>query len=147
MFLLQILRIIPALAGNTVASVGGEGITADHPRTRGEHHSFCRTFGHHGGSSPHSRGTLFPCFTGFKRVGIIPALAGNTPRKTHLRCILQDHPRTRGEHVRQVDPDAIGIGSSPHSRGTQILNRDKIGKNGIIPALAGNTGFQQHGKQ
>ena len=76
------IRIIPALAGNTTVSDLQYTAAQDHPRSRGEYSSggCCRT--HHLGSSPLSRGIQVDRLSFCPIRRIIPALAGNTSRKT-----------------------------------------------------------------
>ena len=70
---------------------------------------------------------------------IIPAYAGST-----ATCFLRspnsaDHPRIRGEH-RCFDACGIqGPGSSPHTRGAQVVAEPRPQEQGIIPAYAGST--------
>ena len=72
------VRIIPALAGNTLVIPANQTSNKDHPRSRGE---YMRS--DHGervvaGSSPLSRGIPGPHRTVDDGRRIIPALAGNT---------------------------------------------------------------------
>ena len=70
--------IIPALAGNTVM-LGMSSMTAwDHPRACGEHFALVSLMLSRLGSSPRLRGTHLVDAGLHGRVGIIPALAGNT---------------------------------------------------------------------
>ena len=133
------LRIIPALAGNTEPRNERHNGSRDHPRSRGEY--FHRMLGGdtETGSSPLSRG--IPARPGILHlsVGIIPALAGNTPRLQGPCPCRPDHPRSRGEYVNQAAGWCYGRGSSPLSRGIpRHTHRPSLGR-GIIPALAGNT--------
>ena len=91
--------IIPALAGNTLASGVAAAITKDHPRSRGEYPSAWanRPTGH--GSSPLSRGILVGFPIGDLHEGIIPALAGNTMCRGMGWGRRSDHPRSRGEYL------------------------------------------------
>ena len=51
----------------------------------------------------------------------------------------RDHPRSRGEY-RGLQPDHVpALGSSPLSRGILAGCAGRVGDDGIIPALAGNT--------
>ena len=50
-----------------------------------------------------------------------------------------DHPRIRGEHLVSGEPDGVGRGSSPHTRGAQGCLLVSGGGEGIIPAYAGST--------
>ena len=72
------LGIIPAHAGNTVRQLADDMGYGDHPRACGEHSG--REFGgaEDQGSSPRMRGTLVPVSDEVRRIGIIPAHAGNT---------------------------------------------------------------------
>ena len=133
--------IIPACAGNTVfwnveGSAGG-----DHPRMRGEHKAnriHARLFR---GSSPHARGTLVTEVGGMRLFGIIPACAGNTSGRVAVCRLRGDHPRMRGEHLRELTLKRHPLGSSPHARGTHQGLRRQGGARRIIPACAGNTVF------
>ena len=132
-------RIIPAPAGNTTLSSGTLTPGSDHPRTCGEHcrdtHSICLGRG----SSPHLRGTPGHEESTWRRLRIIPAPAGNTARSGLLRGCRADHPRTCGEHGRQVGRAANDLGSSPHLRGTHGHGQRGRRLCRIIPAPAGNT--------
>ena len=77
--------IIPALAGNTIVSVARGNRTRDHPRACGEHARHWQQPPLDEGSSPRLRGTLHQIVFQRRRRGIIPALAGNTPRPPCLR--------------------------------------------------------------
>ena len=94
-------RIIPAYAGSTTSIASILRWLRDHPRIRGEH----------------------PCIVAdyIERGGIIPAYAGSTIRGMSVKELKTDHPRIRGEHsilrVRQY----VLKGSSPHTRGAQIV--------------------------
>ena len=70
---------------------------------------------------------------------IIPALAGNTPRRVIEGDYLTDHPRSRGEYASVGDGVFRASGSSPLSRGILGLRTRAAGPPRIIPALAGNT--------
>ena len=111
----------------------------DHPRVCGEHcgeHS--ASFGVLG-SSPRMRGTLRRAFRKFRRLGIIPAYAGNTQPVSPCRQCNRDHPRVCGEHNDDTTPDYGDVGSSPRMRGTPFVVIAVTVWRGIIPAYAGNT--------
>ncbi len=133
------LGIIPALAGNTDGSAWCSRRTWDHPRACGEHELAVCTFNTLQGSSPRLRGT--PPFVNrtFVWIGIIPALAGNTPLPASTRMALWDHPRACGEHTADGGTLVAQVGSSPRLRGTLSDQQQISGVGGIIPALAGNT--------
>ena len=106
---------------------------------RGEHYDEVSADVFVQGSSPHARGTR----RGFRRhefpYGIIPACAGNTRIVSFRSPRTWDHPRMRGEHSHAVDVFNLGVGSSPHARGTPSNMRAAWTASGIIPACAGNT--------
>ena len=91
------------------------------------------------GSSPLARGTLLRLgYRGHQR-GLIPARAGNTPRRRQPVTRAGAHPRSRGEHPLKVLTRRHVVGSSPLARGTPnaVTVVDEIP--GLIPARAGNT--------
>ena len=111
----------------------------DHPRACGEHLRKSKNLTQREGSSPRLRGTLLvACSTHF-RSGIIPALAGNTHRRSLLAHGSGDHPRACGEHWIDDYYRAAERGSSPRLRGTLVVEELAYFSPGIIPALAGNT--------
>ena len=91
--------IIPALAGNTCMLRPWVATRRDHPRSRGEYQ--CSLYMRSGdmGSSPLSRGILSVNSVHLGGLGIIPALAGNTPAISLFSRPSQDHPRSRGEYA------------------------------------------------
>ncbi len=93
-------RIIPARAGSTRVCASSDAERKDHPRSRGEHDWQRLRAAIPGGSSPLARGALperrMPC----GMFGIIPARAGSTDFAFSELLRGQDHPRSRGEHLR-----------------------------------------------
>ena len=73
---------------------------------------------------------------------IIPALAGNTYRRRSHQYLRGDHPRSRGEYLWLKAVEWFGKGSSPLSRGIQLMRTTTEVVIRIIPALAGNTIFK-----
>ena len=135
------MRIIPALAGNTLPASLLMCSNRDHPRACGEHEHRAVTPPVTQGSSPRLRGTLSVrhCVTNPR--GIIPALAGNTTVPTIAPSFHRDHPRACGEHYRLCSLGYLSMGSSPRLRGTLSCRAARTWPTGIIPALAGNTPF------
>ena len=78
----DLLRIIPACAGNTLDYIRDRGLAQDHPRLRGEHQIVKRKVSKAEGSSPLARGTRKSFGYCPPAAGIIPACAGNTYRRT-----------------------------------------------------------------
>ena len=112
--------IIPACAGNTRRFCFLFLLVRDHPRMCGEHGSRQKKEKSFSGSSPHVRGTRSGCCCGVGCFGIIPACAGNTPRRSWWRCRARDHPRMCGEHSHIEAMENLYKGSSPHVRGTLV---------------------------
>ena len=73
-------RIIPALAGNTLAAGYASADWGDHPRSRGEYANAAINGIASAGSSPLSRGIRRDFLPFRDQNRIIPALAGNTWR-------------------------------------------------------------------
>ena len=97
------LRIIPALAGNTLKNPGTTVATRDHPRSRGEY-LFSGAMGvGNAGSSPLSRGIHGFSESKLLKVRIIPALAGNTRYRSAPASSSGDHPRSRGEYAGSIE--------------------------------------------
>ena len=135
----RIVRIIPALAGNTWPSSAITAQIPDHPRSRGEYFRIPGHVAEHDGSSPLSRGIRRVAARRCARRGIIPALAGNTVAVQPQLLQQPDHPRSRGEYVQLRTGPLTLVGSSPLSRGIPQPPERATEKSGIIPALAGNT--------
>ena len=112
---------------------------AGDPRIRGEHESSTSRSRPSPGSSPHTRGAPIDRWDDRVQARIIPAYAGSTTPKLSRRGTSRDHPRIRGEHLRNVIIDAQKAGSSPHTRGAPTDSRSPSGAGRIIPAYAGST--------
>ena len=110
--------LIPARAGNTAsASYTAEPCRA-HPRSRGEHAGTFQTKSRETGSSPLARGTRCRGNREGVVVGLIPARAGNTLLHKKNANAYRAHPRSRGEHRKQLTISTLITGSSPLARGT-----------------------------
>ena len=73
------------------------------------------------------------------RSGIIPAYAGSTRRSSLASAAHPDHPRIRGEHLRNAYKLTKLDGSSPHTRGALAAQVGVDLLERIIPAYAGST--------
>jgi len=132
-------RLIPACAGNTVTTPLRASARAAHPRARGEHAGIDPTAESVVGSSPHTRGTHRHAGRDHRRVGLIPACAGNTVQPAGGGPGRWAHPRVRGEHGQATLDHAASNGSSPRARGTLLEVGEVDAGVGLIPACAGNT--------
>jgi len=111
----------------------------DHPRTRGEHGRLSGSSNLPLGSPPHTRGThTLHRHLGYD-IGITPAHAGNTQDVGIIEDVIEDHPRTRGEHASSATLGLSALGSPPHTRGTRQIEGKLLDETGITPAHAGNT--------
>ena len=90
--------IIPAYAGSTFRQVRRSGRRGDHPRVCGEHRRTPQKPDWSAGSSPRMRGAQRHLRYEVEVVGIIPAYAGSTDRRTCDIPKGRDHPRVCGEH-------------------------------------------------
>ena len=92
------VRIIPAYAGSTRATLYEVSVVPDHPRIRGEHRMLSPGGVFSAGSSPHTRGARDTCWRRGRGRGYIPAYAGSTGAFHDVAERLRDHPRIRGAH-------------------------------------------------
>ncbi len=116
----QLLRLIPAYAGNTRSEQIQRPAGLAHPRVCGEHPQ-CSTHGWSGcGSSPRMRGT--PSWSGrpARWSRLIPAYAGNTHGPGWTGCRPRAHPRVCEEHAIPRNAGDTTLGSSPRMRGTRV---------------------------
>ena len=132
-------RLIPARAGNTISGRSPVFTPSAHPRSRGEHNGVIWIRAYTLGSSPLARGTPRIAHLSGKRVRLIPARAGNTPRLQIPQSSSPAHPRSRGEHRLRYGRVRLSLGSSPLARGTLVVWRLQFTTNRLIPARAGNT--------
>ena len=91
-------RITPACAGNTVIFNITAKDPGDHPRLRGEYRLVAAEKAVTQGSPPLARGILLNLRLRRSIRRITPACAGNTISKDFPQCLIQDHPRLRGEY-------------------------------------------------
>ena len=135
----NLIRFIPAWAGNTL--YGDRLILSEtvHPRVGGEHAAVLSATSLSPGSSPRGRGT--PVARQKKRTGtrFIPAWAGNTTNCRVAVDLTAVHPRVGGEHTAPSRLIRDRVGSSPRGRGTHSAPRQHVAVRRFIPAWAGNT--------
>ena len=135
----ELVGIIPACAGSTLATSYCIRLHGDHPRVRGEHRDDAPGDVVELGSSPRARGALSRPATASGYTGIIPACAGSTGMTHPATSLSWDHPRVRGEHSRDQLLHPATRGSSPRARGALSGDLDDELGLGIIPACAGST--------
>ena len=92
---------------------------------RGEHEAEALDMAPDKGSSPLARGA--PLADGGEQLGlgIIPACAGSTLPRDLVIQPEEDHPRLRGEHLKEPSELASEMGSSPLARGA-LLEKVKV---------------------
>ena len=93
-----IARLIPAHAGKTVILRQLSGVSAAHPRSRGENREGGRARLSTRGSSPLTRGKLSLAAHLFGIPGLIPAHTGKTGSNKGGGISSGAHPRSRGEN-------------------------------------------------
>ena len=92
--------ITPACAGKSFIALLNLPFNKDHPRMRGEKFRHpCRPVVH-AGSPPHARGKVRWWRTGSRSARITPACAGKSALVADGISLSQDHPRMRGEKLK-----------------------------------------------
>ena len=134
----EIIRFIPACAGNASSQTPVRSNPAVHPRVCGERHSFFNRARKFFGSSPRVRGTRghtpIPCAL-FR---FIPACAGNASNYLCRQDLPAVHPRVCGERHLVHLYQGLSLGSSPRVRGTRAKASSRRAGSRFIPACAGN---------
>ena len=130
---------IPAHAGSTTPRNWRTGTPRAHPRSRGEHQYGRWWRGGFSGSSPLTRGAPTTRTVQPGHQGLIPAHAGSTPPSPQHCPGPRAHPRSRGEHSLTDDGPSRIDGSSPLTRGAQLMAIRPPRGLGLIPAHAGST--------
>ena len=138
----ELMRFIPAGAGNTRGTPALEWAAPVYPRRCGEH--FWHGAWDHpwGGLSPQVRGTPVVASRRPAAPRFIPAGAGNTDIITVSGRSKTVYPRRCGEHSGTDETRSSETGLSPQVRGTRTFNQPFCATNRFIPAGAGNTRFR-----
>ena len=134
-------RLIPALAGKTPSGKPLRNNPRAHPRAGGENESVDLPYAHGLGSSPRWRGKLERQTTILPQLRLIPALAGKTSLPAFTVFVISAHPRAGGENEKIVNNITRRFGSSPRWRGKHLHFWGLFRGLGLIPALAGKTGY------
>ena len=94
--------ITPACAGITLYSRRTRTRTWDHPRVRGNYWHIVASSFATSGSPPRARELLWLRTKGVQASGITPACAGITLNSYRLLVLSWDHPRVRGNYVKNA---------------------------------------------
>ena len=111
------IRLIPAHAGKTSGRSEAPLQRATHPRSREENIDAWQLPERHVGSSPLTRGKQTSRGDEVYTLRLIPAHAGKTVCREERSRRSQAHPRSRGENAAGSGAGALGLGSSPLTRG------------------------------
>ena len=133
------MGLIPAHAGKTTPISAATFVAWAHPRSRGENLTATGAPPSVFGSSPLTRGKLRGVHAGHHALRLIPAHAGKTSRVCLPPCLARAHPRSRGENIVDRIKPALTDGSSPLTRGKQIVLVGREIAHRLIPAHAGKT--------
>ena len=132
-------RITPAYAGTSEHRWQRVRPIRDHPRIRGDKaillffHQACR------GSPPHTRGQDKVHTPSGLTYGITPAYAGTSDSISGRSGDPEDHPRIRGDKVKDFAMSGRIWGSPPHTRGQVFKSSFSLNMFGITPAYAGTS--------
>ena len=142
----DVLRFIPARAGNRDRAADAAFESPVHPRACGEQHRPQLLSHRDSGSSPRVRGTAPDMSVGWHCSRFIPARAGNRAARPSPRAWRSVHPRACGEQQRIVGNIRTHDGSSPRVRGTGEIYDGARFAGRFIPARAGNRRQSPRGK-
>ena len=131
--------ITPACAGKRRLFATKKELSGDHPRVRGEKVDEVLINESLLGSPPRARGKAGSRTGGGKAAGITPACAGKRRRHPCRPWTRRDHPRVRGEKVKQRVDFLAAVGSPPRARGKEKQNWSGILHSRITPACAGKS--------
>ena len=139
---LQLMRLIPAGAGQTSASGVARPVSGAHPRGCGADQMQDPDVQADWGSSPRVRGRLLPAGERRARFRLIPAGAGQTASSPCPGPESWAHPRGCGADPRLGPIRTRSPGSSPRVRGRHAAADGAVFGAGLIPAGAGQTRVQ-----
>ena len=131
--------LIPAHAGKTVSVAPHSISSTAHPRSRGENASHALATSSASGSSPLTRGKRPGTRGSWAALRLIPAHAGKTALSGASMRSPRAHPRSPGENLPAPSVDVAVSGSSPLTRGKQIIHPQDRRERRLIPAHAGKT--------
>ena len=137
----DVLRFIPAYAGNSQDTHLVRDLPSVHPRLRGELKKLRLRAAATNGSSPLTRGTRRDEYPVLGHLRFIPAYAGNSLLGFYRRSGRTVHPRLRGELIRLTSLCRLNIGSSPLTRGTLTQELRQHNLSAVHPRLRGELRF------
>ena len=132
-------RLIPTHAGKTWLGPPWPWRRGAHPHSRGENFWGGHMSGASAGSSPLTRGKLDTLSLVGWRLGLIPTHAGKTHANEVFIFRLPAHPHSRGENARIRLLRSRRAGSSPLTRGKQLIFYLAPHPPRLIPTHAGKT--------
>ena len=135
----QVRGITPACAGKTDTEALRKRYFRDHPRVCGENPLPDIRISARPGSPPRVRGKLQPVPRTELCIGITPACAGKTGKRTKFCRVERDHPRVCGENKETGWTCAGDVGSPPRVRGKPSRSAFTGCSPRITPACAGKT--------
>ena len=130
---------IPVWAGETSQTATGIGLTKVYPRVGGGNGDYPPPARLHLGLSPRGRGKLLMLEYHWKRLGSIPAWAGETGVSVFQDDPQRVYPRVGGGNSIPPSPCLLAKGLSPRGRGKPNLPTDGAWNWRSIPAWAGET--------
>ena len=133
------LRLIPAGAGKTAASLSTLPALPAHPRRCGENFYTARVALCELGSSPQVRGKLTGTSKRYPYQGSSPQVRGKREVERVYAVTGLAHPRRCGENLKDALNAVPHGGSSPQVRGKRVLAVLLVYTPRLIPAGAGKT--------
>ncbi len=107
------------------------------PRTRGDLPLGDSYAGKANGSSPHARGSSHVRRLAREHGVVVPARAGIFPWSVRGRRSARRRPRTRGDLPTSSAAARRSAGSSPHARGSSVVEAVHGRRQRVVPARAG----------
>ena len=130
-------RITPACAGKTPWRRRSSSGRRDHPRMRGEDSVLELKSKNYDGSPPHARGRLDVSKGEIDYERITPACAGKTEGSGLYRSFRRDHPRMRGEDLKECMMSAKIQRITPACAGKTLHNSPRIPSRTDHPRMRG----------
>ena len=131
--------LIPTHAGKTNTAPANAATAGAHPHSRGENMPGTQESATLEGSSPLTRGKLFPAIASRAEDGLIPTHAGKTGGSITLSNSTRAHPHSRGENHGVQSRIVNQTGSSPLTRGKPYKTAYTPKALRLIPTHAGKT--------